>query len=362
MGIDTFDFGVAPYVDESKRIEITVPYPSVLAGVNYTKNPDLWSYYPSFSVWSGKVMNGETHEPEVVDKLHRSFQMGLHSSAGIPKDPIPIDNGHASYKDVKQEAYGYVIDSAVVNGNEIVDIVNGQEAIRNCPEGTRVLMLKIAWLPSGFQAVASGSAPSISISLDNFENGNVILRQPGLVIRPADNWIPKLAAFEEKGAKVETKKFMDANSPVMQAWVELLAGLDEAVGQELFDKVKELMAGTPDTPPAETAPEMNSIAPALTKEEVQAMITTAISGLTTQPVATLPTPTEGMLTARFEAVGLPFEISEKLEEKCKDFTAEQAKTYVMSFKASHNPPKAGHDLPEIDEDINKVPASIMEWK
>lgn len=371
MAVKVFDFGVAPYVDETKRLNVTVPYPAILAGVNYTQNDELWSYYPAFSTWKGKIMNGEGFTPEIIEKLHQSFQLGIHSTAGIPKDPIPIDNGHSSYKDMKQEAVGYIVDTAVCKGGEIVDIIAGQESFRKCPEETLVLMLKIAWLPSGFQAVASGTAPSISISMDNFENGNVILRQPGLVVRPADNWLPKVVAFgENEVTKLEekTKTFMDANSPIMQAWMELLAGMDEVMGQELFDKVKALIGGeTPETPVPEmeqkTAP--FAVQAALTKEEVQAMITDAIAGITAPPVATMPAPvapTEGMLTARFESADLPFDIAEKLEDKCKDFDKETAKIFVANFKANHNPPKSGHDLPDADVDINKVPASVMVWK
>lgn len=364
---EKFEFGVAPFIDETKKREVKIPYPATLAGVNYTRNPELWSYYPSFSIWSGKEMNGEIfNDPGIVDKLHQSFQLGLHSSAGIPKDPIAIDNGHASYKDMPQSAWGYIIDTAVVKGEEVIDIIQGEESSRKSPVDTRVLMLLIGWLPSGLQAIASGSAPSISISMDTFENGNVILRQPGLVIRPADNWLPKLAAFEEKEViklAEETKTFMDANSAVMQAWMELLAGMDEAMGQELLDKVKTLVGG--ETPEMEQKTEPFAVQTALTKEDVQAMINTALSGITAQPVAAMPepiVPTEGMLTARFESADLPFDIAEKLENKCKDFDKETAKTFVANFKANHNPPKAGHDLPEPDVDINKVPASVMVWK
>lgn len=362
----TFDFGVAPFVDDSKKREVTIPYPATLAGVNYTKNPDLWSYYPSFSIWTGKVMNGETfNDPEIVTKLHNSFQLGLHSSAGIPKDPIAIDNGHSSYKDLPQGAVGYIVDTAVINGNEVIDIIQGQEVPRKSPEDTKVLMLSIAWLPSGLQAIASGTAPSISISMDVMGE-NVILRQPGLVTRPADNWIPKLVAFEEKEATTmpenkeeSTKKFMDSNSPVMQAWLELLASMDDATGQAILDKIKAEMTGTPETPMEKEAFAVDT---PLTKADVEAMITNAISGLTAQPVATLPpAPTEGMLTARFEAADLPFEIGEKLEAKCKDFDKETAKTYVMNFKANHNPPKLGHDLPATGEiDVKKMSAKEFE--
>ncbi len=362
-----YDFGVAPFVDDSKKQEVTTPYPATLAGVNYTKNPDLWGFFPSFSIWKGKVMNGETFEdPGIVDKLHQSFQLGLHSSAGIPKDTIPLDNGHSSYKGIPQGSLGYVVDTAVVNGNEIIDIVQGNEQPRKSPEDTRVLMLKLALLPSGLNAIASGSAPSISISMDVIGE-NVILRQPGLVTRPADNWIPKLVAFEEMEKimpeeKKESKLFMDSNSPVMQAWLELLATLDEATGQAILDKIKAEMT---EPAPAETPMEKQAFAvdTPLTKEDVAKMITDAISTLTTQPVATVPTaPTEGMLTARFESADLPFEIGEKIELKCKDFDETKAKEFVKTFKASFKQPKLGNDLPEPVMDINKVPASVMQWK
>lgn len=365
MAITTFDFGTAPFIDDTKKREVTIPYPATLAGVNYTKNPDLWSYYPSFSIWTGKVMNGETfNDPEIVTKLHNSFQLGIHSSAGVPKEPIPIDNGHSSYKDLPQGALGYIVDTAVVNGNEVIDIIQGAETPRNSPPDTKVLMLSIAWLPSGLQAIASGTMPSISISMDVMGE-NVILRQPGLVTRPADNWIPKLVAFEEKEAitmpedKNESKLFMDSNSPVMQAWLEMLATMDEATAQAILDKVKAEMA-EPAPAPMQEKQEF-ALATPLTKEDVQAMISNAIAGITTQPVATLP-PTEGMLTARFEAADLPFEIGEKIENKCRHFNEDQAKAYVMKFRESYNPPKLGHELPEDDMDINKIPASVMQWK
>lgn len=131
---------------------------------------------------------------------------------------------------------------------------------------------------------------------------------------------------------------MDANSPVMQAWMELLAGMDEAMGQELFDKVKALIGGeTPETP----APEMEqktapfAVQAALTKEEVQAMITDAIAGITAPPVATMPAPvapTEGMLTAGLKVLTCHLTLLKNSSINARTLTRKQQRHLLQTLK------------------------------